>query len=71
VKYRLLVDLEVIDVLDALPKKVRSRLLVHFLGLRSAPDQYADHRETDSTGRRIEINIFAGFSIHYWIDPAD
>ena len=70
-KYRLLVDLEVIAVLDAIPKKVRSRLLGHFASLRSAPDQYADYHERDASGRRIEISIFAGYSIHYWIDFAD
>ena len=70
-KYRLLVDLEVIAVLDAMPRKARSRLLGHFTNLRSAPDQYTDHHERDVSGRRIEISIFGGYSVHYWIDFAD
>jgi hypothetical protein len=50
---------------------VRSRLLAHFVKLRSTPDQYVDYHEYDATGRRIEISVFAGYSIHYWIDFAD
>jgi len=29
--YRLMVDLDVVDALDRLPAKVRTRLLVHFV----------------------------------------
>lgn len=36
--YRLLVDLEVIAALDALPRKTRTRLMAHFHKLRAAPD---------------------------------
>ncbi len=69
--YRLLIDLEVITVLDAMPKRVRARLLDHFVRLRATPDRYCDYHENDRIGRRIEISVFAGFSIHYWIDFAD
>ena len=69
--YRLLVDLEAIAVLDSLRKKIRTRLLDHFGRLRAAPDQYCDFHENDRTGRRVAINVFAGFAIHYWIDFAD
>ena len=69
--YRLLVDLEAITVLDLLPKKVRKRLLDHFVKLRSTPDRYSDFDEHDNIGRRIEISVFAGYSIHYWIDFPD
>jgi mRNA-degrading endonuclease RelE of RelBE toxin-antitoxin system len=71
VKYRLLVDLEVIAVLDAMPKKERSRLLDHFTKLRAEPDQHAHQHERGIGGRRIEINVFGGYAIHYWIDFAD
>jgi Mg/Co/Ni transporter MgtE len=69
--YRLLVDLEAIGVLDSMPKRVRARLLEHFDKLRSAPDQLADYHEHDSIGRRVEISVFAGYCVHYWIDSAD
>jgi len=69
--YRLMVDLDVVDALDRLPPKVRTRLLVHFGKLRAFPDDLSDYHENDRTGRRIEISIFAGYAIHYWIDFAD
>jgi hypothetical protein len=71
VKYRLLFDLEAVTFLDSLPARVRSRLLFHFINLRATPDRYSDYHENDATGRRIEISVFAGYSVHYWIDFAD
>ena len=68
---RLLVDLEAIAVLDSIPRRARKRLLDHFTALRSAPDRFSDYHEHDRIGRRIEISVFAGYSIHYWIDFAD
>ncbi len=49
-EYRLVVDLEAIAVLDSVPKKLRTRLLNHFVKLRSTPDQYSDYHEHDRTG---------------------
>lgn len=69
--YRLLVDLEAIAVLDSLPAKIRNRLLNHFTALRSTPDRRSDFHEHDSSGRRIEISVFANHAIHYWIDFPD
>ena len=69
--YRLLVELEAIIVLDSIPKRTRTRLIDHFIRLRSTPDRYSDYYERDSIGRRVEISVFAGYSIHYWIDVAD
>jgi hypothetical protein len=71
VDYRLLVDLEAIAVLDSIPKRHRTRLLNHFINLRSAPDRLSDYHEQDEIGRRVEISISSGYSIHYWIDFAD
>lgn len=70
-EYRLLVDLEVVAVLDSLSKSKRRLLLEHLAKLLSSPDQYADYQEQDSIGRRIEISVFAGHTICYWIDFAD
>ena len=70
-EYRLLVDLEAIAVLDTLPKKIRLRLLNHFVALRSAPDSHSDFHEHDRSGRRVEISVFADYAIHYWIDFPD
>jgi len=69
--FRLLVDLDVVASLDSMPKKIRIRLIDHFSKLRQFPSNYSDYYERDSIGRRIEISIFAGHAIHYWIDSAD
>ena len=70
-EYRLLIDLEAIRVLDALPKALRSRVLEQFTKIRSFPSNYSDYHEADAIGRRIEISVFLGWAIHYWIDSAD
>jgi len=68
---RLLVDVETIEALDALPKKTRVRLMDHFRRIRSSPENFSDYHERDGTGRRVEICAFAGHAIHFWIDHAD
>lgn len=70
-KYRLLVDLEVIAILDTLPKRVRTQLFDHFEKLRSTPGQYISAYEQDEIGRRVEISVYANYCVHYWIDFAD
>lgn len=70
-KYRLLVDLEVIAILDGMPKKERARFIERFVRIRSSPDHYADDHARDHSGRRTEIHIFESYAIHYWIDFAD
>lgn len=70
-EYRLLIDIEALDILDRLPKKVRTRLLQHFVSIRSFPGNHSDYHESDAIGRRIEISVLGGWAIHYWIDAAD
>ncbi len=70
-QYRLLVDVEVIEILDALPKKSRTHLLNHFHKIRSSPENFSDYHERDHTGRRVEICVLGSHAIHYWIDHAD
>ena len=69
--YRLLVDLEALATLDAMPRKIRARLLEHFHKLRAFPDRHSDYHEQDRIGRRVEISVVAGYAIHFWIDFAD
>jgi hypothetical protein len=64
-QYRLLVDLETIETLDALPKKTRVRLIDQLLKIRSSPEAFSDCHERDGTGRRVEICVFAGHAIHF------
>jgi hypothetical protein len=70
-QYRLLIDLEVIEVLDRLPKGTRRKLLDQIYKIRSFPGNYSDYQEYDAAGRRVEICIVSGWAIHYWSDFAD
>ena len=57
--------------MDALPKQTRIRLLAHLSKLRQFPEGHSDYNERDGIGRRLEISVFAGYALHYWIDSAD
>ena len=70
-KYRLLMDLEVTEFIQQLPKRVRDELFAHFHRIRDFPSQHADYQENDEVGRQVQISIRAGFALHYWIDEAD
>jgi hypothetical protein len=70
-EYRLLVDLEVIEVIDRMPKAQRKRLLDLFAKIRAFPSNYSDYHERDAIGRRVEVCILSRWAIHYWIDSAD
>ncbi len=52
-EYRLLVDLETIDLLQRLPKRTRGVLLHHLEKVRAFPSNYSDYDERDNVGRRI------------------
>ncbi len=49
-EYRLLVDLEVIEVMDRMPKAQRQRFLALFDKLRAFPSNYSDYHEADAVG---------------------
>ena len=70
-EYRLLIVFEAIEILDGLPRSTRKSLLAQIGRLRSSPKQLSDYGESDHIGRRVEVNVFAGYCIHYWIDAAD
>ena len=70
-EYRLLIDLEALEILDNLPARVRSRLLDQLHKIRDFPQNYSDYHEQDALGRRVEICVFSGWAVHYWIDSAD
>jgi hypothetical protein len=71
-EYRLLVDLEVIEVMDKMPKAQRRRFLALIRQITGAfPSNYSDYHEADAVGRRVEVCILSPWAIHYWIDGAD
>ena len=69
--YRLLIDLEVIEQLQALPAARRRFLFGHFREIEKYPAARSDYSDTDAQGRRVEVSVAKGFAIYYWIDDAD
>lgn len=70
-EYRLLVDIDAIDVLDALPPRVRRRLLNRLREVVQSPDRYSQYREKDLSGRDVDVTILEGYAIYYWVDFPD
>ena len=70
-KYGLLLDIEVIDFLNALPMRVRRLVCLRLRAIQTAPDAYAAFTEYDRAGRRVDVHLYAGFAISYWDDFAD
>ncbi len=68
---RLLIDLEVVAQLQALPAGRRRNLLSHFREIERYPSAHSDYADTDALGRRVEVSVLDGFAIYYWIDEAD
>jgi hypothetical protein len=59
--YRLLIDLEVVEIIQRLPRRMRDDLLTQFHRIRDFPSRYADYHEQDAVGRRVEISIYGRF----------
>jgi hypothetical protein len=71
VKFRLLIDYEVIEFLEGLPRGTRLQLRNRFVAIREEPRAYSDYTEPDETGRAVDIHICGKFAIKYWVDHAD
>jgi mRNA-degrading endonuclease RelE of RelBE toxin-antitoxin system len=71
VNYRLLIDYEVIEFLDSLPRRERFLLRNGFVAIQSNPRAHSDYTEPDESGRQIDIHICGKFAVKYWEDHAD
>jgi hypothetical protein len=70
-KYRVLVDFEVIQFMDQL-KPVHRRLLEsRLIQMQDFSTRCVDYVEHDDSGRRIEISVVGRFAIKFWIDHLD
>ena len=69
--YELLLAWAVIEQLNALPKSRRLRLGRQLLKLEETPDLLSEFADTADDGRRLEVFIFDGWAVFYWIDFAD
>jgi hypothetical protein len=69
--YRLLVDYEVIEFLETLPRKGQRLLRNRFVAIREFPSRHSDYIESDDVGRRVDIHICGKYAIKFWEDSAD
>jgi hypothetical protein len=70
-QFRLLIDLDVLDILAKYPASRGRRLFAHFRKIQSYPENCSEFVEPDDEGRQLAISTFDNISIHYWIDYAD
>jgi hypothetical protein len=69
--YRLLVAFEVIEFLERLPERDRRVLRDRFVRIIDSPSGFSDFKESDSTGRSLDVHLCGKFAIRYWDDFAD
>ena len=69
--YRLLIDYEVIEFIETLPRKDQRLLRDRFVAIQDSPRQFSDYTEADNTGRPVDIHICGKYAIKYWEDHAD
>lgn len=69
--YRLLIDYDVIEFLETLPRKEQKLLRNRFVAIQGSPSKYSDYTDSDISGRRVEIHICGKYAIKYWVDHAD
>ncbi len=69
--YRLLVDWEVMEKLNHLPRRTREILRRALGRIATTPDLLSDYREPNPRGIPLDVHLCAGFAIKYWIDFSD
>ena len=70
-EYRLLVAYEVIEFLEGLSKRDQQVLRDRFVKINAWPSDFSDFKESDSTGRNLDVHLCGKFSIRFWEDFAD
>lgn len=69
--YRLLIDLQALELLVRLPRARRRRLIEQLQVIQRHPSVKSDYVDTDDRGRPVNVSIFEGLALYYWIDEAD
>ena len=70
-KYRLLIAIEVIEILEGLPEARRSIIWNRLRQVAASPQRFSDYTARDAGGRELDVHVFAGFAIRYWEDFTD
>jgi hypothetical protein len=71
VKFRLLIDYDVIEFLESLSRGTGLQLRNRLVAIGEDPSAYSDYTEPDETGRAVDIHICGKFAVKYWVDHAD
>ena len=69
--FRLLIDYDVVEFVERLPKSDRQNLRDRFAAIRDHHAACADYTEPDAANRPVAINICGAYAIKFWIDHAD
>ena len=69
--FRLLIDYEVVEFVERLPKSDRQNLRARFVLLRDHPAACTDYTEPDAANRSVALNICGPYAIKFWVDHAD
>ena len=69
--YRLLISLEALEFIEALPKSTRQRLRSRLVAMLDEPAIYSDYAHYDANGRRLDVHIFGPYAVYFWDDFAD
>jgi len=66
--YRLLVDYEVIEFLETLPRREQRLLRNRFVAIREDPQKFSDYTESDYGGRRVNIHVCGKYAVNNQTD---
>ena len=69
--FQLLVDLEAIETLNALPVSRRREIFTHLRKIQAFPHHYSDATTQDSLGRILNVSVIGKWRVLYWIDHPD
>jgi len=69
--FRLLLDLEALGFLQGLKPAQRRRLFALLERIQETPHRFSDFIDRDEVGRRLDVCVFEGVAIYYWVDTAD
>lgn len=69
--YTLLVSWQALQFLERLPPGQRKRLRDRCVAICGYPANFSDYRETDHTGRYLDVHVCGRHAILYWEDFTD
>ena len=70
-KFRLLLDIEVVEFMSALSRREQIALRKRLGEIHTSPSRFADYQERESDGRSLDVHVHFGFAIYYWEDIPD